>query len=463
MRRPFFLGLAVALYAAALAACGGAEEAVPALETPGATPAAGTVSIDFWHSETAANLEALERLVARFNASQDEVRVQPAFQGSGEDAVVKLLASLRSDQAPAIALLAQVDTRRIIDSGAVTPLQDFMDQEGYDLSDLDERAVRSYAEQDRLWGMPFSVIVPLLWYNKVIFREVGLDHEVTPRDLEELRRYSEKILKRDASGQLVRSGIAIDILFWLEYALAEHGELFVDRDNGREGRATKVLFYNDTGRWFFQWWHDMIDEGLALNVGRNPTAVEGALAMATGRAAMTFGASNALRSVVNALEAAGAAAEGIEIGVGRLPGVPGGTGASLLQSSGLWVFRQRSEQEQEAAWKFIKWLIEPEQQAEWFAGSGYLPVSRSSLDLPAAREVVARYPLFRVALDLYLNAPATPATLGALLGPHRQVQEFVIQAVEQMLAGAKDPLPALEEAAARSNQAITEYNQRVGD
>ena len=31
-----------------------------------------------------------------------------------------------------------------------------------------------------------------------------------------------------------------------------------------------VPLFNDTGRWFFAWWHDMVDEGLAFNIGRNP-------------------------------------------------------------------------------------------------------------------------------------------------------------------------------------------------
>ena len=64
--------------------------------------------------------------------------------------------------------------------------------------------------------------------------------------------------------------------------------------------------------------------GLAFNVGRNPTYADGFLAMASGRAAMTFSYSAALRSVIDALEKG---VEGVEIGVGALPGVPGGTGA----------------------------------------------------------------------------------------------------------------------------------------
>jgi len=460
--RSLALLIAVLLLSLSLAACGGgSEEATPSAETPGAGPPTETVTIDLWHSETAANLDTMERLVSRYNASQDEVRVRSSYQGGPADLMAKLLTSLGSRQVPAVALLDEPEPQKMIDSGAVAPVQDFVDREDYDLSDLNETLVRSYTAEDKLWGMPFCAGMGLLYYNKVVFREVGLDPETPPRDLEEVRQYSEKILKRDASGNVVRSGIATDVQDWTERILAEHDDLLVDSENGHEGRATKVLFDNDTGRWFFQWWHDMVDEGLAFNVGRNPTFADGLMALASGRAAMTFSYSSALRSVIDALEAG---VQGVEIGVGGLPGVPGGTGAPYLINRGLWILNLRPEEEQEAAWKFVKWLTEPEQQAEWFAGSGYLPASHAAVDLPAAREVVAKYPQFQVPLDLYLNNPATSAAQSvALLGPFPQVREELLRAVEAMLAGAKDPDQALEDAAAESDRIIEEYNRRVED
>ena len=191
--------------------------------------------------------------------------------------------------------------------------------------------------------------------------------------------------------------------------------------------------------------------------------VEGFLAIASGRAAMTFSYSGAVRSVVDALEAGAANTQNVEIGVSRLPGVPGSTGPTGSFSFGLWVFNLRPKEEQQAAWKFIKWLMEPEQQAEWFAGSGYLPVSHSAVDLPAAQDVLAHYPLFQVPFDLYLNAPADPAKEGTILGPYQKVREAIYRGVEEMLSGMKDPQQALDDAAAGANQAIDEYNGRVGE
>jgi sn-glycerol 3-phosphate transport system substrate-binding protein len=459
--RKLQLALAVGLLCAVvLAACGGDENGAPAGETPGASPASGPVSIDLWHSEVASNQEAINSLVERFNASQDEVRVRASFQGSYDDAMAKLLASLPTGDVPAVMFPGDSYMQTIIDSGAAAPIQDFVDREDYDLSDLDEKGVQFYTSQGKLWAVPFTMEIPLLYYNKLTFREVGLDPERPPQDLEELRQYSEKFLKRDGAGNVVRSGIALDIARWPERVLAEHGDLWVDKENGREGRATKVLFDNDTGRWFFQWWHDMVDSGLAFNVGRNPSMADGLLAIASGRAPMTFANTGALRSVIDALEKG---VQGVEVGIGRLPGAPGGTGGTGMTSYGLWILNARPKEEQEAAWKFIKWLVEPEQQAEWFAGSGYLPVSRSSVELPAAQDMMSRYPLFQVALDLYLDAPASPATLMAALGPVKKVDEAVYRGVEEMLSGGKDPEQALEDAAAGANEAIEEYNQRVGD
>jgi sn-glycerol 3-phosphate transport system substrate-binding protein len=462
MTKQHALLICVLLFSLALAACGGGgEEAAPTGETPGASPAGGTVTIDLWHSETAANVDTMERLISRYNSSQDEVKVRPSFQGTPAELMAKVTASLGSRQVPAIALLDESEGQKMIDSGAIAPAQDFVDREDYDLSDLNETLVRSYTAEDKLWGMPFCAGMGLLYYNKVTFREVGLDPERPPQDLEEVRQYSEKILKRDAAGNVARSGIATDIQDWTERIVAEHGDLFVDNENGHDGRATKVLFDNDTGRWFFQWWHDMVDEGLAFNVGRNPTFADGLMALPSGRAAMTFSYSSALRSVVDALATG---VQGVEIGVGALPGVPGGTGAPYLINRGLWIINLRPEEEQEAAWKFVKWLMEPEQQAEWFAGSGYLPVSHAAVDLPASKDVLAKYPQFQVPLDLYLNSPATSAAQGvALLGPFPQVREELSRAVEAMLSGTKDPDQALEDAAAESNRIIEEYNQRVKD
>ena len=70
----------VLLFSLVFAACGGGDgDTTPAGETAGA---GGTVTIDLWHSETAANLDTLERMISRYNSSQGEVKVRLFYQGN---------------------------------------------------------------------------------------------------------------------------------------------------------------------------------------------------------------------------------------------------------------------------------------------------------------------------------------------------------------------------------------------
>jgi len=157
--------LGVAVLALALSACGGKEEAEQgggAGNEAGPTAAAGPVSIDLWHSELGANQTALQALIDRFNASQNEVKVRLIFQGNASELILKLLNSLRSGDVPALVELEEKDFQVMADSGAATPVQAFMDAEGYDLSDFDEKAVELHTVDGKLYAMPFIVSVPLL-------------------------------------------------------------------------------------------------------------------------------------------------------------------------------------------------------------------------------------------------------------------------------------------------------------
>ena len=455
----------------ALTACNGGGEEGGDVTTPGAgtdtpgsptaAPSGGTVEISFWHSEQASNLDSLQRLARRFNDSQSEVKVKLAFQGSSDENMAKVLASLQGGDLPTIAYLDEVQAQRLIDSEGFRPMQDFIDQEDYDLSDFDPKAIQFYTVDGKLQAMPISISVPVLYYNKLAFREVGLDPEKPPKDLEELKEISRQFVKRDSHGNLMRTGMALDISAWyLEVVHAEHGDLYVNNGNGHDGRATAVEFNGPTGQAFFRWWHDMVKEDLAMDVGRALTSPDALLAVGAGQAAMTRSSTAVLRSVVDALEG-GLAGSPVEVGVAALAGVPGGTGYTAVYTRGLWVPKDVPEAEQEAGWKFIKWLMEPEQQAEWFAGSGYLPVRNSSYDLPAAQEIMTKYPQFRVGVEIFRSSPATPATLGPLLGPLNEVRDAVLRQLGETIVNDKDPLEAINDAAEEANQVIEDYNRRV--
>ena len=106
--------------------------------------------------------------------------------------------------------------------------------------------------------------------------------------------------------------------------------------------------------------------------------------------------------------------------------------------------------------------MEPEQQAEWFAGSGFLPVRNSAYDLPAAKDIIAKYPEFQVPIDIFAKTATTTAALGPLLGPVQQVRGAVRDAIESMLSGNASADEAMAAAVKNANATIKEYNDRMG-
>jgi len=477
MKRALAL-LALLLLALGLAACGGGGEdggqtegtatpsgATPSSSTPSAaTPSGKTVKITFWHAMNAANQETLKRLTDRFNASQSDVQVELVYQGTYEDSLRKLLASRAGGDVPALIQLHDVSTQLLVDSGMTTPVQDFIDRENYDLSDFVQRTVDYYTVDGKLQGMPFNISNPILYYNKVHFREVGLDPEKPPQTLAELTEDCKKLTIRNESGTATRRCIVLPIDPWyMEQLLAIGGDLYVNNGNGRDARATEAVFNEARGKEIFQWWGDLMRNGDGQNVGRNPTGDQHFLALGAGQASMTIGTSAALRTIFDVLEAPGSIQlADVELGTAPLPGFADGTGGSLVGGGALWILNQRPEEEQEAAWKYVKYLVEPQQQADWYSGSGYFPMRISAYELPAAKEVEAKYPAFRTAVDTFLATTSTRATQGALLGNFVEVREALQKALEEMILKGKDPSQALDGAAADVTQAIQDYNRRIG-
>ena len=195
----------------------------------------------------------------------------------------------------------------------------------------------------------------MIFYNKVPFREVGLDPEHAPATLEEVQAASEKLLKKDSAGNVTRSGIVLEINDWYVWQIhALQGELAIDNGNGREGRPTEAIFNGPTGQRLFTWWNDMIEQGLAYNVGRNPNGIDNFMAVASGRAAMTLTASSALRSVVDVLEKG---MEGVELGTGLFPGFADGKGGPQMAGLFLWILNTgpRRSRKPPGSWSNGSW------------------------------------------------------------------------------------------------------------
>src|SRR2546428_7442224 len=110
--------------------------------------------------------------------------------------------------------------------------------------------------------MPWSAPPRTLFYNKDAFKGAGLDPEKPPVTFTEVADAGKKLTKKDASGQTVQYGFGPSIYGWLfEQLLATSGSLYADNGNGRDDRATKVVYNNAAGKTILDWWKAGVDGG----------------------------------------------------------------------------------------------------------------------------------------------------------------------------------------------------------
>lgn len=414
------------------------------------------VEISMWHSMPRASEETLQKLTDQFNASQGDVQVKLLNTTSYNDTFIKYRAGLGSGDLPDVVQIQDTSLQGMIDSQSVVPIGACVKADKYDTGDIIPRALDYWTVADTLYGMPFNVSNPVLYYNKKAFQKAGLDPNKPPTTLDELRAASQKLVDTGTT----KYGYSIKLDPWyLEHWLAKSGQPYVNNGNGREKRATAVAFDTKAGREIFAWLDGMVDDKLAINTGPPAGNIDNLLAIGAGNAAMTIDTSGNLGSILQVLGSG--QFPDVEIGVAPMPG-PVGKGGVLTGGAALYIPKASTPEKQAAAWKYIKYLLEPASQAQWSVGTGYVPLRKSSLDDPALKAAWAATPAYRVAYDQLLTGVNNVATAGPVIGPYQEVRDVVVNALTAMLTQGQDPKAALEGAADKSDAEIEAYNTRVG-
>ncbi len=422
--------------------------------------AAGPVELTFWHGMSNELETALIELTDQYNASQDAVVVTLQNQTGYEATIDKYIQSSQSSR-PDIVQFPEYTVQLLADSGTVIPIGACIEASGFDTSPILDRILKAYATEGVQWSMPFNVSNPVLYYNKAMFEEAGLDPEAPPLSLEELRATSQAIVDSEAAGY----GIALDTGadsgggWFIEQWFAKGGELYADNGNGRLAPATRVLYDGPAGVELMSYVQQMITDGLAVNVGDNASGQDNFLKMAdtVSPAAMTIGTSAALGTVTAVLD--GGLIQGItgeDLGVGPMPGP--GPGA-LVGGASLYIVAEKGDEKAAAAWDYIQYLISPESQSQWAAATGYVPIRSDALELEPLATKYVEDPRFKVAYDQLLGTSDDPSAFGPVLGPLREVRAATARGVAEIFNGA-DVAEVLSRTAGESNALITSYNER---
>ncbi len=434
----------------------------PSCPTHALDNASGPVEITFWHGMANELETSLVALTDEYNASQDRVHVDLQNQTSYNSAIDKYIQSSQ-DSRPTLIQFPEYVLQASAQSGTLIPIEACLEDSGFDTSAFLERTLDAYTFEGIRWSMPFNVSNPVLYYNRKMFAAAGLDPDVSPVSLEDLRATSQTIVDSGAAtyGWVVDSSPDSGGSWFLEQWFGRVGELYADNGNGRVAPATKVLYDGQTGIDQLTFVQTMINDGLAVSVGDNPGVQDSLLKMIDPATpgAMTIGTSAALGSVIAAL--GGGVAPGLtvdDIGVGPMPG-PGPTPGVQVGGASLWIVADKGDAQTAAAWDFITYLVSAEVQSRWASETGYVPVRGDAVDLEPLATTYATDPRFRVPYDQLLTSVKGEASLSPVLGPQREVRVATANAVAAIFGGA-DVATSLSAAAAQSNALIESYNQR---
>lgn len=437
-------------------------DTLPDCPTDALDTATAPVELTFWHGMSGPLGEQLAALADAYNNSQDKVTV--SLVGAGYEETLDNYLQSNQEGRPDLVQLPEYTVQSIVDTESVIPVGQCIESSGFDTSPFLPTALSAYATQGVQWSMPFNVSNPVLFYNKKAFAAAGLDPEQPPLSLDDMRAYSQQIVDSGAAtfGLALESGFDSGGGWYIEQWFCKAQEFYVDGDNGRSNRATKVLYDNQTGVDLLTFLQQMISDGIAVNVGDNSTTgYDNLLKLADEKepAAMTIATSASLGAVLSVLGGGQFPQLGPDdVGVGPMPGPDGKPGA-LIGGASLWVVDHDDPVRAAAAWDFVEFLVAAEQQSEWAAATGYIPVRNDARDLEPYKSTLAADPRFGVALDQLLASPDSLTSAGPVVGPLREIRAVLAIAVAGILAGA-DVQSTLTDAAAQADGLIADYNAR---
>ncbi|MEA5014802.1 MAG: ABC transporter substrate-binding protein [Candidatus Limiplasma sp.] len=412
------------------------------------------VELTFWHSMGGVNGEAITKLVDDFNAAYEgKIKVNIEYQGTYDDAINKIQAAGMSSMPCDVVQIYDIGTRFMIDSGWALPVQEMIDGEGYDISQIEPNIAAYYTIDGKLYSMPFNSSTPLLYYNKTAFEKAGLDPETPPKNFDEIIAMSEKLLIKDDSGKVVQYGFSMGNYGWFfEQWVGRMGLHYVDNNNGRGAEpATKVVFDENGGaKAILGMWKKLMDEGIITYLGQGNNDAKAAFI--SGDIAITLESTAALKSLlVNVGDA-------FEIGTGYFPSIGAeDVGGVSIGGGSLWMLATGDDARQKASWEFVKFMIAPEQQAYWNAQTGYFPITVATHELDAFKENLAQYPQFGTAID-QLHNETSAEYVGSLLSVFPEARQLVQTYTEKLINGELDLDTTVANLAAEVNNAIEIYN-----
>ena len=355
--------------------------------------------VRFWHMWTAEWKVVVDRVVDRYNRSQDKYEVVAlSVPSAGADS--KFLLGVLGGDPPDVMAQWNPVIPGWADSGLITPLDDLLTpeerarfrREAYPIV----RKIGLY--KDRLYGITIGVNMFGVYYRPDQFREAGIDPKEALASLEALTAAGERLTRYDRSRNIKRLG-------WLPTGFPRFASLF--GGGLYDAAAQKVTIDTPANLAALTY---IAKERQRLGYDQ-VTRYNAGLDTASAAAGWPFieGAYSTTMDGQWRVKQAGDYAPGLDYATAPIPPPKGGVADAGIANANFMVV-PRGAKEPEGAMAFIKFwsgLDRPDRAAEFYTWGGWLPLSPAVANAPAYRRYVAEHPQFGTFVDLMASPTMT--------------------------------------------------------
>lgn len=339
----------------------------------------GRLHLVAWHSFSSTTGEALVDIVNKFNDSQNDIYVEPQYQGSYEDTQQKLSATIIAHQIPDLVVLSEVTWRAMHLADALEPLEGYFDSE-LQPADYIEQFITEGTVKGHIWWLPFARSTPLFYFNKSLFEKAGLPGRA-PKTWAEFQQWAPAIKEQKVGSGSNVMPLALDGGYSAWYF---QGNMW--QWNAKYSDALDIRLDEPNGIAAATWMAEFIRKHKA--------------AYLSAKSSIDFGnqaASCALMSTASLAQTTELAKAGkFELGTGFMPehesfGCPTG-------GSGWGIMTHAPTERKKAAFEFLKYLGRPETSATWTMATGYLPIVKQAQQDPRLVALIKKDPNFSTSL-----------------------------------------------------------------
>jgi multiple sugar transport system substrate-binding protein len=354
-------------------------------------------------------------LVERYNATHENqvsLTVVP-----NDDYVAKVGAAAGSDGLPDLFAADIVYVPNWVQQGLFKDITANVD--GLSFKDqINSGHMSAGTYEDKSYVLPFVLDLSMLFWNKDLFREAGLDPEKAPATLEEYAAAAKKIQalgKPDVYGTATGLNCGGCLVFTWFPSIWAAGQQVMSDD------GTESLLAGETPTKVYDTWRDLWASGAVLPSSKDEAGPTWTAAFTEGKVGLMFYPATLLSSTP------------FDAGVAGIPG-PGGGASTFVGGDGIGISKDSEKADQ--AWNFLNWMMSEEAQVEVLAKNNDV-VSRADLTnnayaakdprLVTINEVASKGET-PVAINFQqaFNAPNSPwLTLvrGAVLGDGAKLQQ----------------------------------------